>query len=272
LPALSAELCKQYIHHRLAVACESHNQAQSDPASPARTNRIFDDQAIEAIHNFTHGLPRLINTVCDNCLLSAFSDERRTIDGPYARRIIDQLAGREVIAAPPIQPAGGSQMADYLAVIHALEPRLRALELRVEKICSRAEAASGRHRANLPATPSEMLRAPANAPSEQIATHRSEGASASVSTQTGAPRPRISQQLAPAVERLRRIVERSRSSLQLVQFMGAGDESTPGPETKGPPTLSDATPRRFGTLPDRSHGALDGRLGELERLVDQAVG
>ncbi len=40
---------------------------------------IFESHAIAAIHRFSRGIPRLVNVLCEHCLLQAFADERRMI-------------------------------------------------------------------------------------------------------------------------------------------------------------------------------------------------
>ncbi len=78
LPALSREATEGYIRHRLSVVTDGDVD-------------IFNRSAIEAIYNVSHGLPRIINTVCDNSLLSAYSANRRIIDGPFVDTVIAQM-------------------------------------------------------------------------------------------------------------------------------------------------------------------------------------
>ncbi len=70
LPLEKSEV-PQYIHHRLKIASRSENGAL-----PVR----FTDKAIEAIHLFSKGTPRLINIVCDRALLFGYVNETKTID------------------------------------------------------------------------------------------------------------------------------------------------------------------------------------------------
>ncbi|MBI4686475.1 MAG: AAA family ATPase [Nitrospirae bacterium] len=58
LKAYSEDITGDYIKHRLRVAGAEYN--------------IFTEEAIKAIHLYSNGLPRLINTVCDNALLEGF--------------------------------------------------------------------------------------------------------------------------------------------------------------------------------------------------------
>lgn len=66
LERLSAEDAVGYIQHRLRVA---------GAASP-----IFDRAAMYGIYYLASGVPRLINTLCDYCLVYAYSASRRDVD------------------------------------------------------------------------------------------------------------------------------------------------------------------------------------------------
>lgn len=78
LDALSREDVGRYIRHRLATV----SMGQAD---------VFDDGAIESIFHFSQGVPRIINTLCDNALLSAYAADRRRIDGPFVQSVIEQM-------------------------------------------------------------------------------------------------------------------------------------------------------------------------------------
>jgi len=66
LTALEENITKEYMKHRLKVA-----GAEED---------IFTPDAIKAIHFYSKGVPRLINTVCDNALLEGFLVKKEMID------------------------------------------------------------------------------------------------------------------------------------------------------------------------------------------------
>lgn len=62
LGPLSAEETTIYIERRLRIA-------GADPSS----NPLFSAHAIAKIHRFSQGLPRLINTICENALITAYA-------------------------------------------------------------------------------------------------------------------------------------------------------------------------------------------------------
>lgn len=70
----------QYIHHRLQVS-----GAQGAP--------YFTAAAIWRVYRYTQGIPRLINTLCDKCLLAAYVQERDEIDYRLVGLAIRELEG-----------------------------------------------------------------------------------------------------------------------------------------------------------------------------------
>ncbi len=102
LPRLNRTLTEGYIRHRLSIG-------------GARTIDIFDDAAIDLIHDHAHGLPRLINAVCDNAMLSAYSADVRLIDRPFVESVISQMMTVEVsqaddVPGPPVWEHGGARV------------------------------------------------------------------------------------------------------------------------------------------------------------------
>lgn len=79
LGALSPEETKEYIFHRLSVA------GMREP------EQLFGEDAFHIIYEYTGGIPRLINSMCDMALLTAFVDERRSIDEDVIRTAVEEL-------------------------------------------------------------------------------------------------------------------------------------------------------------------------------------
>jgi len=75
---LSPEETRLYIRHRLRVA------GASDAG-------LFTDAAIQRITEYSQGIPRVVNIVCDHCLLSGFADSKRRIDTGVVDETIDYL-------------------------------------------------------------------------------------------------------------------------------------------------------------------------------------
>jgi general secretion pathway protein A len=70
---------------------------------------IFSAELISDIHHRTNGIPRLINAVCDNLLLTAFAMETRTVDIGMLNEVsadmrLDAVRGRPLAADPEFPP------------------------------------------------------------------------------------------------------------------------------------------------------------------------
>src|SRR5205807_2057073 len=78
IPALSPEETRQYIRHRLRIA-------------RATDAGIFSDAAIQKISDYSQGTPRVINIVCDHCLLSGYADSKRRIDAGIVQEAVEYL-------------------------------------------------------------------------------------------------------------------------------------------------------------------------------------
>ncbi|MFB3926458.1 MAG: ExeA family protein [Syntrophales bacterium] len=65
---------------------------------------IFDSGALKEIYRYSGGIPRLINIVCDNALLTGYASETRKIGRRIIREVIDHMegAGRQDWKRPAI--------------------------------------------------------------------------------------------------------------------------------------------------------------------------
>jgi general secretion pathway protein A len=77
LEPLTEEATAAYIRHRLRLA-----GARRVP---------FTQSGIAALHRFSQGTPRLINTLCDNALLEGFIARERDIDEALVERVAREL-------------------------------------------------------------------------------------------------------------------------------------------------------------------------------------
>ena len=78
IPPLSPEETREYIRSRLRVA-------------GAGDLRLFSDQAVNRIAAYAGGIPRLVNILCDHCLLFGFADQKRRIERDTVRQAIEYL-------------------------------------------------------------------------------------------------------------------------------------------------------------------------------------
>ena len=112
---LTPEETKAYIQQRLRIA-----GSNGEP--------IFDTDALNSIHRYSSGIPRVVNLICEHCLVSAFVDQQKTV-GPV---IVDAVArdfdlGDSPATLPP--PAAISQdkfdLTDALKTLSNLAERLK---------------------------------------------------------------------------------------------------------------------------------------------------
>jgi general secretion pathway protein A len=71
----------QYVHHRLHV-------------SGANGTPRFSTPALWRIYNYSKGIPRLINAVCDKCLLAGYVSQRKRIGFNMVGRAVRELEGQ----------------------------------------------------------------------------------------------------------------------------------------------------------------------------------
>jgi type II secretory pathway predicted ATPase ExeA len=93
LEPLSAEATEAYVRHRLKLA--------GAPRVP------FTPGALLRIHAHTRGIPRLINTMCDNALFEGFLARTRALDEGFVDRV-----ARDLDIAVPEGPAALSAPVD----------------------------------------------------------------------------------------------------------------------------------------------------------------
>ncbi len=91
LSSLNLVDTKEYILHRLKKA-------------GARNLSVFDESAIKKIYTYSKGIPRVINIVCDNALITGFSQDRSRIGKPIIEEVIKDLEGSDVIKKRRLLP------------------------------------------------------------------------------------------------------------------------------------------------------------------------
>jgi type II secretory pathway predicted ATPase ExeA len=82
LPVLTPEETRNYIRHRLQVA-------------GAQDSNLFSDRAAAQVSKYTGGIPRVINMVCDHCLLIGFAEQQRQIGPDVVEQAIEYLEESE---------------------------------------------------------------------------------------------------------------------------------------------------------------------------------
>lgn len=85
---LTLEETRNYVVTRLGVAGNEGRQ-------------IFTTEAIDALHHYSEGIPRVINVICEDALINAFADQKPCVD----RKIVEGVAkDLELDIYPPTAP------------------------------------------------------------------------------------------------------------------------------------------------------------------------
>ena len=77
---LSKEETKEYIQKRLSTA-------------RATETSIFTPKALNEIYRYSKGIPRLINIICDNALLTGYATDQKIVGDKIIREVISGLNG-----------------------------------------------------------------------------------------------------------------------------------------------------------------------------------
>jgi general secretion pathway protein A len=94
-PLTFAEV-RGYIHHRLEhVGANSHGTA------------IFPDETIDVIYGYSRGIPRVINNLCENSLVSGYGKQMKEITVEIVREVASDLRLNQVtVTSTEGQPRG----------------------------------------------------------------------------------------------------------------------------------------------------------------------
>jgi len=120
---LTLDETKSYIQQRLRIAGSNGQQ-------------VFEGDALGAIHRYSSGIPRVVNLICEHCLVSAFVDQQKVV----GTGIVDAVArdfdlGDNHAVMPPLAPQTPDKfdLVDALKTISNLAERLRESERDVTK-------------------------------------------------------------------------------------------------------------------------------------------
>ncbi|HEY4217832.1 MAG TPA: AAA family ATPase [Gemmatimonadaceae bacterium] len=107
LTDLDEQETDRYIHHRLNVA-------------GARGQIRFNPKAVSEIYRGSHGVPRLINLICDRALLAGYAAQTRDIQPDHVRKAIAALRGEDAEVSANILSSGRPRWRYRAAVIGAV--------------------------------------------------------------------------------------------------------------------------------------------------------
>jgi general secretion pathway protein A len=120
LKGLEKDEVSEYIGHRLEVG-------------GSKRLDIFRKETIERIAEYSRGIPRLINVLCDSALVYGFADELETIDTDILENVYEELKAlgtfTDYDARPSADPLPPKSVA---AAAPTLDPRIELLEGKVQ--------------------------------------------------------------------------------------------------------------------------------------------
>lgn len=108
LAPLSPDETREYVDQRLQIAGAA-------PGSP----QLFSDEAVATVYRFSHGLPRLINTICENALITAYA-RRATCVTPDIVGYVAKEFRLDVARAPEPQEVDSYNEVDFQRAMHVI--------------------------------------------------------------------------------------------------------------------------------------------------------
>jgi type II secretory pathway predicted ATPase ExeA len=119
--ALTLDETKAYVQQRLRIAGSNGQQ-------------IFEPEALVSIHRYAAGIPRVINLLCEHCLVSAFVDQQKIIGATVVDGVArdfdlgDNTTSGALPAPGPTSGAEKFDLVDALRSLATLADRLRQEE------------------------------------------------------------------------------------------------------------------------------------------------
>jgi len=113
---LSPEESKAYIQQRLRIAGTNGHEQQ-----------VFDPEALGAVHRYSAGIPRLVNLICEHCLVSAFVDQRKTVSLGVVETVARDFDLMDNQSMTPVSQTFPEQF-DLMAAVQDASPVSKRLE------------------------------------------------------------------------------------------------------------------------------------------------
>jgi type II secretory pathway predicted ATPase ExeA len=119
---LTLDETKAYVQQRLRIAGSNGQQ-------------IFTPESLIAVHRYSGGIPRVINLLCEHCLVSAFVDQLKIIEPGVVDAVARDFdlsdstsSGAMIAPAPPSSNGNKFDLVDALRSLATLADRLRQEE------------------------------------------------------------------------------------------------------------------------------------------------
>ena len=119
------------LRQRITLRCKTHpltlEETRDYISSRLRTagsdgHSIFSPEAMETIHTYARGIPRVINLLCEHSLISAFVDQQSPITAATVEEVARefQLHEIELTAPPPEPPAPSGENLNLMEALRGL--------------------------------------------------------------------------------------------------------------------------------------------------------
>ncbi len=119
---LTLEETKSYIQQRLRIAGSNGQQ-------------VFDGEALVAIHRYATGIPRVVNLICEHCLVSAFVDQQKLVNTGIVDAVARDFDLGDNHTPPPAPPPSQEKfdLMDALKTLSNLAEKLKGPERDITK-------------------------------------------------------------------------------------------------------------------------------------------
>jgi general secretion pathway protein A len=127
---LTLEETRAYVAQRLRIAGSNGQQ-------------IFDPEALAVIHRYSAGIPRVVNLICEHCLVSAFVDHEKVIRSSVVEAVArdfdlgeTSISNKAAAAQPTVLTTPSGERLDLVAALKTLvtlADRLRESEQEAAK-------------------------------------------------------------------------------------------------------------------------------------------
>jgi general secretion pathway protein A len=104
---LTLEESKSYIQQRLRIAGSNGQQ-------------VFDAEALAAIHRYSAGIPRVVNLICEHCLVSAFVDQQKLVTSGIVDTVAHDFDLGDNHTPPPLPPPSSQEKFDLMDALKTL--------------------------------------------------------------------------------------------------------------------------------------------------------
>jgi hypothetical protein len=82
---------------------------------------IFTPEAVAVVHHCSSGIPRVINLLCEHCMVGAFVDQQKEITGALVEAVARDFELSEGASASPLAAASAPVRDDKFDLVDALK-------------------------------------------------------------------------------------------------------------------------------------------------------